>query len=110
VAKAGLVQQLRNFRLARRSFPIRRLGLGLGEADNFPAAIKTVSGWCPRRERALATGIFNSSSNIGVVLAPVAVPLLTAHFGWHSAFLFTGSLSMSWAIIWGVFYREPEEP
>ncbi|MGA8028375.1 MAG: MFS transporter, partial [Bryobacteraceae bacterium] len=90
-------------------FSLARLGLGLGEASNFPAAIKTVADWFPRRERALATGIFNSGSNIGAVLAPLAVPVLTAHFGWHSAFLFTGSLSMSWAIIWAVFYREPEE-
>jgi MFS transporter, ACS family, hexuronate transporter len=90
-------------------FGLARLGLGLGEAANFPAAIKTVSDWFPRRERALATGIFNSGSNIGAVLAPLAVPVLTARFGWHSAFLFTGSLSMSWAIIWGLFYREPEE-
>ena len=90
-------------------FSIARLGLGLGEAANFPAAIKTVADWFPRRERALATGIFNSGSNIGAVLAPLAVPVLTAHFGWHSAFLFTGSLSMSWAIIWLLFYREPED-
>ncbi len=90
-------------------FSLARLGLGLGEAANFPAGIKAVADWFPRRERALATGIFNSGSNIGAVLAPLAVPVLTAHFGWHSAFLFTGSLSLSWAIIWVLFYREPEE-
>lgn len=90
-------------------FAMARLGLGLGEAANFPGAIKTVATWFPKRERALAIGIFNSGSNIGAVLAPLAVPILTAHFGWHSAFLFTGSLSMTWAIIWAVFYRDPEK-
>lgn len=90
-------------------FAMARLGLGLGEAANFPGAIKTVATWFPKRERALAIGIFNSGSNIGAVLAPLAVPILTAHFGWHSAFLFTGSLSLTWAIIWSIFYRDPEK-
>jgi ACS family hexuronate transporter-like MFS transporter len=90
-------------------FGAARLGLGLGEAANFPAAIKTVADWFPRRERALATGIMNGGSNTGAVIAPLVVPLLTSHFGWHSAFLFTGSLSMCWAIGWFLFYREPEQ-
>jgi MFS transporter, ACS family, hexuronate transporter len=90
-------------------FGVARLGLGLGEAANFPSAIKTVADWFPRRERALATGIFNSGSNIGAVVAPLLVPILTLHFGWHSAFLFTGSLSMLLAIVWFFFYREPEQ-
>jgi MFS transporter, ACS family, hexuronate transporter len=90
-------------------FGAARLGLGLGEAANFPAAIKTVADWFPRRERALATGIMNGGSNMGALIAPLVVPLLTSHFGWHSAFLFTGSLSMCWAIAWFLFYREPEQ-
>jgi ACS family hexuronate transporter-like MFS transporter len=90
-------------------FSLARLGLGLGEASNFPAAIKTVAHWFPRRERALATGIFNSGSNIGAVIAPLLVPILSARFGWHSAFLVTGSLSMLWVIIWAFAYREPEK-
>jgi ACS family hexuronate transporter-like MFS transporter len=90
-------------------FAVARLGLGLGEAANFPAAIKTVADWFPRKERALATGVFNSGSNIGAVLAPLAVPLVVARFGWHAAFLFTGSLSLSWVFIWWFFYREPEQ-
>jgi MFS transporter, ACS family, hexuronate transporter len=90
-------------------FSLARIALGLGEAANFPAAIKTVADWFPQRERALATGIFNSGSNVGAVIAPLAVPILTAWFGWHAAFLFTGSLSMLWAIIWAFFYREPEQ-
>ena len=90
-------------------FGIARLGLGLGEAANFPAALKTIADWFPKRERATAVGLFNSGSNIGAVVAPLVVPVLTAHFGWHSAFLFTGSLSMTWAVIWFLFYREPEQ-
>ena len=96
--------------LARNAleFGMARLGLGLGEAANFPAAIKTVATWFPRRERALATGIFNSGSNVGAVVAPIIVPIMAAKFGWHSAFLVTGSLSMLWVILWTLTYREPE--
>jgi len=90
-------------------FSIARLGLGLGEAANFPAAIKAVADWFPRRERALATGIFNSGSNLGALLAPLAIPFVVARFGWHAAFLFTGCLSFSWIFIWLYFYREPEK-
>ncbi len=90
-------------------FGLARLGLGLGEAANFPSAIKAVADWFPRRERALATGLFNSGTNIGAVVAPLIVPVLAAHFGWHSAFLFTGALSMSWVFFWLFFYREPEK-
>jgi ACS family hexuronate transporter-like MFS transporter len=90
-------------------FGVARLGLGLGEAANFPGAIKTVADWFPRRERALATGILNGGSNTGAIIAPLVVPFLSSHFGWHSAFLFTGSLSMCWAVVWFLFYREPEQ-
>jgi ACS family hexuronate transporter-like MFS transporter len=90
-------------------FSVARLGLGLGEAANFPAAIKAVADWFPRRERALATGIFNSGSNVGAILAPLAVPFVVARFGWHAAFVFTGCLSFSWIFIWLYFYREPEK-
>ncbi len=90
-------------------FSLARIALGLGEAANFPAAIKTVADWFPQRERALATGIFNSGSNIGAVIAPLTVPVITAWFGWHAAFLFTGSLSLLWAVVWVIFYREPEQ-
>lgn len=89
-------------------FGLARLGLGLGEAANFPAALKTVADWFPPRERATAVGLFNSGSNIGAVVAPLAVPILTARFGWHSAFVFTGSLSLTWAVLWFFFYRDPE--
>ncbi len=90
-------------------FSLARFGLGLGEAANFPACIKAVADWFPRRERALATGIFNGGSNLGAVIAPLTVPLITARFGWQSAFLFTGSLSLSFVVVWLLVYREPEQ-
>ncbi len=89
-------------------FSFARLGLGLGEASNFPAAIKAIADWFPRKERALATGIFNSGSNIGAVIAPLAVPLVVIKFGWHAAFIFTGCMSLTFVILWSWLYREPE--
>jgi MFS transporter, ACS family, hexuronate transporter len=90
-------------------FAMARFGLGLGEAANFPAAIKTVADWFPARERAFATGIFNSGSNVGAIVAPLAVPLVAAHFGWRASFIFTGSLDVVWLIAWLSFYRRPAE-
>ena len=90
-------------------FSIARAMLGLGESGNFPAAIKTVTEWFPRKERALATGIFNSGSNIGAVVAPLTVPWIAVHLGWRWAFLFTGFFSASWLVLWLVFYRRPQE-
>jgi ACS family hexuronate transporter-like MFS transporter len=89
-------------------FSVARFGLGLGEAANFPAAIKTVADWFPRKQRALATGIFNSGTNVGAIIAPLIIPAVVARFGWHSAFLVTGSFSLSWILLWLFFYREPE--
>ena len=90
-------------------FAAARFALGLGEAGNFPAAIKTVAEWFPRRERALAAGIFNSGSNIGAIVAPLFVPLVAARWGWQAAFLCTGALSALWLIIWLRWYRRPEQ-
>jgi ACS family hexuronate transporter-like MFS transporter len=90
-------------------FMLARFFLGLGEAGNFPAAIKTVAEWFPRRERAFATGIFNSGSNIGAIVAPLMVPLVAAAWGWQSAFLVTGALSMAWLAAWLLWYRAPEQ-
>ena len=89
-------------------FMIARFFLGLGEAGNFPAAIKTVAEWFPRRERAFATGIFNSGSNIGAIVAPLMVPLIALSLGWQAAFLFTGVLSATWLLVWLLWYRAPE--
>jgi ACS family hexuronate transporter-like MFS transporter len=90
-------------------FGTARFFLGLGESGNFPASIKTVAEWFPKKERAFATGIFNSGANIGAVVAPIAVPWLTIHYGWQSAFLVTGSLSALWIIPWVIMYRPPEQ-
>lgn len=90
-------------------FATARFALGLGEAGNFPAAIKTVAEWFPRRERALATGIFNSGSNIGAIVAPLVVPFIAVRWGWQAAFLFTGILSATWLVVWLSVYRPPEQ-
>ena len=86
-------------------FAAARFLLGLGEAGNFPSAIKTVAEWFPRRERALATGIFNAGSNVGAILAPLAVPIVAVTLGWRAAFLFTGILSATWLVTWLIVYR-----
>jgi MFS transporter, ACS family, hexuronate transporter len=91
------------------SFAAARFALGLGEAGNFPAAIKTVAEWFPRRERALAAGIFNSGSNIGAIVAPLMVPVIAARWGWQAAFLVTGALSATWLTVWLLIYRAPEQ-
>ena len=90
------------------TFGIARTLLGLGEAANFPACIKTVAEWFPKRERAHATGIFNSGSNIGAVLAPITVPWLATTFGWQSAFLITGALGFLWLVFWLILYGPPQ--
>jgi MFS transporter, ACS family, aldohexuronate transporter len=89
-------------------FMAARFALGLGEAGNFPAAIKTVAEWFPKRERALATGIFNSGTNIGAVVAPLVVPFLTIRYGWYWAFIVTGALGFIWLAAWWAFYDAPE--
>ncbi|MBZ5632527.1 MAG: MFS transporter [Acidobacteriia bacterium] len=91
-------------------FALARFALGLGEAGNFPAAIKTVAEWFPRKERALATGIFNSGSNVGAIVAPLTVPWITLRLGWHWAFVFTGFLSAAWLIAWLTVYRHGLTP
>ena len=90
-------------------FGFARAMLGLGESGNFPAAIKTVTEWFPKKERALATGIFNSGTNVGAVVAPLTVPWVAIHWGWRWAFVFTGFFSATWVVCWLVFYRRPQE-
>src|SRR3954468_23532440 len=89
-------------------FGVARFFLGLGEAGNFPSAIKTTAEWFPRSERAFATGIFNAGSNIGAVLAPLIVPVLAARWGWQSAFIITGLLGIVWVAFWLPLYDRPE--
>ena len=97
--------------LARSAFGfgVARFLLGLGEAGNFPAAVKTTAEWFPRRERALATGIFDSGSNVGAILAPLLVPGLALTAGWQSAFLVTGLLGLLWVGLWLPLYDRPEK-
>jgi ACS family hexuronate transporter-like MFS transporter len=90
-------------------FGVARFFLGLGEAGNFPAAIKTVADWFPQRERSLATGIFNSGANLGAIVAPALIPWVTLRFGWRAAFLSTGMFSMAWIVWWYWQYRRPRE-
>jgi MFS transporter, ACS family, hexuronate transporter len=90
-------------------FGIARFCLGAGESGNFPAALKTVAEWFPQRERSLATGIFNSGSNVGAIFAPILIPWVTLHFGWHAAFLATGIFSSAWILLWCSKYRAPKD-
>ena len=95
--------------LARTAFAFgaARFALGLGEAGNFPAAIKTVAEWFPESERALATGLFNSGSNVGAIIGPLVVPWIALHWGWRWAFVLTGSIGFAWLIPWLLLYRRP---
>jgi len=90
-------------------FGLARFALGLGESGNFPAAVKTVAEWFPRRERALATGIFNAGSNVGAILAPLIVPFLTLTWSWRAAFAVTGLIGLVWVVFWFPLYRKPSE-
>src|SRR6185312_3420580 len=91
------------------TFGIAMFMLGLGEAANFPACIKTVAEWFPKRERALATGIFNSGANIGNIIVPLVVPALVVLVTWRGAFFVTGAMGIVWLIAWLIYYRQPEQ-
>jgi MFS transporter, ACS family, hexuronate transporter len=93
---------------AAAGFALMRFLLGLGEAANFPASIKAVAEWFPKKERAFATGIFNSGSNIGALVTPLVVPWITLHWGWEWAFIATGLSGVLWVIAWLAIYRAPE--
>ncbi|AKD54239.1 MFS transporter [Spirosoma radiotolerans] len=88
-------------------FGLARVGLGLGEAGNYPAAVKTVAEWFPTKERALATGLFNAGTSVGVVVALLIVPWILTHYGWQEVFWITGALGFVWLIFWLVFYDIP---
>ncbi len=87
-------------------FAVARFSLGLGEAGNFPTAVKAVAEWFPSHERSLATGIFNAGSNVGAILAPLAAPVVAAFWGLRAAFLFTGVLSALWVVAWTITIRQ----
>jgi ACS family hexuronate transporter-like MFS transporter len=88
-------------------FSLARIGLGLGESGNFPAGMKTVSEWFPKKEKGLATGIFNSGTAVGVVIALMIVPWILRHYGWHEVFWITGASGFIWLILWLIFYNLP---
>jgi ACS family hexuronate transporter-like MFS transporter len=98
----GMVSSVTGFILAR-------IVLGLGEGGNFPTCIKTIATWFPVRDRALATGIFNSGSNIGAMIAPLIGALVVALAGWQAAFYVTGAIGLVWVVFWLIWYRSPAE-
>jgi len=90
-------------------FMISRSVLAFGESGNFPAAIKATAEYFPKKERSLATGIFNSGSNIGAILAPLTVPWIAVNWGWQAAFILVGAIGFIWMFFWFVFYEKPEK-
>lgn len=90
-------------------FSIARIFLGITEAGNFPAAIKATAEWFPKKERALATGIFNSGSNIGAIVAPLTVPFIAKNWGWQWAFILTGAIGFIWLVLWFIYYEVPSK-
>ena len=89
-------------------FMFSRMILGIGESGNFPAAIKATAEYFPKKERSLATGIFNSGANVGAILAPLTVPWIASNWGWESAFFIIGGVGFLWLIFWFMFYEKPE--
>jgi MFS transporter, ACS family, aldohexuronate transporter len=85
-----------------------RFLLGLGESGNFPASIKAVADWFPKKERALATGIFNSGTNVGAILVPLTVPWIASTWGWYWAFVLTGAIGFLWLFLWLPLYKRPD--
>ena len=90
-------------------FIVARFAIGLGESGNFPAGLKAVAEWFPKRERALATGIFNAGTNVGAIVTPLIVPAITLTLGWQAAFLITGSFTVIWLVVWLAVYRPPRQ-
>ena len=90
-------------------FIIARIFLGITEAGNFPAAIKTTAEWFPQKERALATGIFNSGSNIGAIIVPLTVPFIAITWGWQWAFILTGIIGFLWLALWMLLFDVPDK-
>lgn len=90
-------------------FAVWRGLLGVSEAGNFPAAIKVIAEWFPKKERALATGIFNSGTNIGAIIAPLVVPWIAVTWGWQEAFIITGAIGLIWLIFWFIIYEVPRK-
>lgn len=90
-------------------FALVRFGLGIGESGNFPAGIKAVTEWFPKRERAFAIGLFNAGSNVGAIVTPLIIPWMTIAYGWRTAFYVTGAAAFLWLFAWWALYRRPRE-
>lgn len=90
-------------------FGLARLFLGVTESGNFPSAIKAVAEWFPKKERALATGIFNSGTNIGAIIAPLSVPWIAEKYGWQWTFIITGAFGFIWLVLWFIYYEVPSK-
>ena len=97
------------FSVSVLGFMFSRAVLAFGEAGNFPAAIKATAEYFPKKERSFATGIFNSGSNVGAILAPLTVPWIRVHWGWEAAFIIMGVIGFIWLILWFIFYERPEK-
>ncbi len=95
------------FATGTAGFSLARIFLGVTEAGNFPAAIKATAEWFPKKERAFATGIFNSGANVGAIIAPLTVPLIAEAWGWQWAFILTGMVGFIWLILWFIYYEVP---
>jgi ACS family hexuronate transporter-like MFS transporter len=102
-----VASMLHGFAIGTLSFVLFRMLLGISEAGNFPAAIKTVAEWFPKKERAFATGIFNSGTNVGAIIAPLVVPWLAITWGWQITFIITGAVGFIWLIFWFTMYQVP---
>ena len=92
-----------------KSFAFARAALGLGESANFPASVKTVAEWFPKKERAFAIGLFNSGSTVGAIVAPIIVSAITLSLGWRWAFIITGSFGFIWIVFWLAYYQSPSK-
>jgi MFS transporter, ACS family, hexuronate transporter len=92
-----------------RGFFVARMGLGFSEGGNFPSAIKAVALWFPKRERAFATALFNSGTNVGAIVAPAVIPAIALALGWRAAFIFAGAVGFLWLFLWIPFYDVPEK-
>ena len=103
----SIVGVLTAFAKTTLGFGFARAGLGLSESGNFPAAVKTIAEWFPKKERALATGIFNSGTNVGAILAPLSVPYIAEFWGWQWAFILTGAVGFIWLALWITIYDTP---
>ena len=90
-------------------FMFGRAVLAIGEAGNFPAAIKATAEYFPKKERSFATGIFNSGTNVGAILAPLSVPWIAENWGWRAAFVIIGAIGFIWLIFWLIYYERPEK-